>query len=112
MSTNELGQPVGDPVQDWVARDLPSADVLVGRYCTLQRLDPERHAEDLFSADRNDQHGESWTYLPYGPFTEFARYRQWVEQVAAGGNPRFYAVVDTIRQRGRGASGGPSESSA
>lgn len=95
MSTNELGQPVGDPVQDWAARDRPSADVLVGRYCTLQRLDPERHAEDLFSADRHDQHGESWTYLPYGPFTEFAHYRQWVEQVAAGGDPRFYAVVDT-----------------
>lgn len=66
MNTNELGQPVGDPVQDWVARDRPSADVLVGRYCTLQRLDPERHAEDLFSADRHDQHRESWTYLPYG----------------------------------------------
>ena len=46
MEINELGQPVGDPVQGWVVRERPSADVLVGRYCTLQRLDPLRHAED------------------------------------------------------------------
>ena len=105
MDTNELGQPVGDPVQGWVARDRPSADVLAGRYCTLQRLDPVRHAEDLFSADRHDHHGESWTYLPYGPFTDFASYRQWVEHVAAGADPRFYAVIDTDAAAGTSGIG-------
>lgn len=105
METNELGQPVGDPVHGWVARDRPNAEVLAGRYCTLQRLDPVRHADDLFSADRHDRSGQSWTYLPYGPFADVASYRQWVEQVAAGADPRFYAVVDTDPAAGTGSLG-------
>ena len=95
MRTNELGQPIGDPVLAWVARDRPVAEVLVGRYCRVERLDPARHAEDLLAADRHDRRGESWTYLPYGPFPDFASYRQWLEQAAAGDDPRFYTVVDT-----------------
>ena len=105
METNELGQPVGDPVLGWVARERPTADVLMGRYCTLERLDPVRHAEDLFAADRHDRRGESWTYLPYGPFADFASYRPWVAHVAAGVDPRFYAVVDTDSAAGTSGIG-------
>jgi RimJ/RimL family protein N-acetyltransferase len=105
METNELGQPVGDLVQGWAVRGRPSADVLVGRYCTVERLDPVRHAEDLFAADRHDRRGESWTYLPYGPFADFASYRSWVARVAAGVDPRFYAVVDTDSAAGTSGIG-------
>lgn len=105
METNELGQPVGDPVQDWAVRDQPRVEVLEGRYCTVERLDALRHAEDLFSADRQDRRGESWTYLPYGPFADFASYRRWVERVAADVDPRFYAVVDTDAAAGTSGVG-------
>ena len=94
MTINELGQPVGDPVLAWATRDRPGAEVLQGRYCILERLDPVRHAEDLFASDQHDRRGESWTYLPYGPFPDFASYRQWLERVAAGDDPRFYGIVD------------------
>jgi len=48
--------------------------VFEGRYCRLERLDVRRHAQELFEADRHDSRGESWTYLPYGPFVDLADY--------------------------------------
>lgn len=94
VTVNELGQPVGEVVAGWSARPLPTAPVLEGAACRLERLSPERHAEALLAADRADVRGESWTYLPYGPFPALEPYRRWVEEAAAGSDPRFYAIVD------------------
>jgi RimJ/RimL family protein N-acetyltransferase len=95
MAVNALGQPIGEPVPDWTARLRPTTRALSGRYCRLERLDPDRHGEELFRADRLDATGESWTYLPYGPFGDLASYRAWLEQVAAAEDPYFLAVIDT-----------------
>jgi RimJ/RimL family protein N-acetyltransferase len=95
MDVNELGQPVGRPLPGWTPRAAPDAAVLTGAYCRLERLDPERHAAELYDADRLDTRGESWTYLPYGPFASLDGYRKWAEDACAGADPRFYAVVTT-----------------
>ena len=95
METNELGQPVGDEVRAWCSRPRPTAPVLEGRYCRLERLRPERHADELFVADHHDESGASWTYLPYGPFSQLEDYRRWVEQVGAADDPLFFAVIGT-----------------
>lgn len=95
MPVNDHGQPVGDPVPGWTPRPEPTAPVLTGRYCRLERLDPGRHAEELYDADRRDADGQSWTYLPYGPFADLAAYRRWVEDVHAGTDPLFYAIAGT-----------------
>ncbi len=95
MEINGLGQPVGDAVPGWTARPSPSVSVLPGDYCRLERLDPDRHARDLFAADGRDVRGETWTYLPYGPFTDFTAYRAWIDEVCSGEDPCFYAIVDT-----------------
>ncbi|HET8601968.1 MAG TPA: GNAT family protein [Segeticoccus sp.] len=95
MEVNELGQPVGPHVTGWSPRRAPSAPVLSGDYVRLERLDPARHGEDLFAADRADARGESWTYLPYGPFGDRTAYRRWLEGVAGRADPCFYAIIDT-----------------
>lgn len=92
---NDLGQPVGEPLPGWTPPPAPTADVLEGEWCRLERLDPDRHADDLFAADRADTDGASWTYLPYGPFATIGDYRAWLDPVAAAEDPRFYAVLDT-----------------
>lgn len=93
--TNELGQPVGRLVEGWQGRPRPSLGVLPGRYCRLEVLDPDRHAAQLFAADRADTGGASWTYLSYGPFTDQAAFRAWVDEMAGRPDPFFYAIIDT-----------------
>lgn len=66
---------------------------MAGRHCTVEPLDPARHAGGLYAADALDTEGRSWTYLPYGPFATLDAYRQWVEEVAAGDDPLFFAIV-------------------
>jgi RimJ/RimL family protein N-acetyltransferase len=72
---------------------------MAGRSCRLEPLDATRHAAGLFAADALDTTGESWTYLPYGPFADVESYTAWVTQVAAGDDPMFFAVVDAATAR-------------
>lgn len=91
---NHLSQPIGFPVPGWKPPRLPELATLEGRYCRLERLDPERHAAGLFGANSIDAEGRNWTYLPYGPFDSLDDYRAWMSKTCLGGDPLFYAVVD------------------
>lgn len=94
VDINAAGQPVGVPVPGWTNPARPAGSLLVGRYCRLEHLDPERHADQLFAANRHDTTGESWTYLPYGPFADVTTYRRWAEQAGNEDDPLFYAVIE------------------
>jgi RimJ/RimL family protein N-acetyltransferase len=96
---NHLGQPVGFVVPDWKPAQAPTAEPLEGRYCRVERLDPDRHAESLFHANALDREGRMWTYLSYGPFDRLESYREWAEQHARSQDPLFHAIVD--RDSGR-----------
>ena len=91
---NHLGQPVGFVVSDWKPAQPPTREPLEGRYCRVERLNPERHAESLFNANALDREGRMWTYLSYGPFDRLDSYREWAEQHARSEDPLFYAIVD------------------
>ena len=65
-----------------------------GRFCRLERLDPARHAQDLFAANKLDASGQNWTYLFVGPFADFGTYRTWLEQVAKADDPLFHTIID------------------
>ena len=91
---NALGQPVGLRVEGWSAPRKPSREPMTGRYCRLEALDPERHAEALHAANRLDAEGRNWTYLAYGPFADLAEYRAWLVKQAASDDPLFYAIVE------------------
>lgn len=88
-----MGQPVGQLLPGWTPRQLPTASVLNGRYCRLEQLSPSRHSEQLFTADRHDVDGSSWTYLPYGPFADLPSYRAWVEEITNADDLFFYAII-------------------
>jgi RimJ/RimL family protein N-acetyltransferase len=90
---NELGQPIGYPVEGFVAPPVPSPAVLVGRWTRLEALAVDRHAAGLFEANRRDHEGRMWTYMGYGPFAEFGAYRDWVRSVEGSTDPRFFAIV-------------------
>jgi RimJ/RimL family protein N-acetyltransferase len=92
---NHLGQPVGLPVPGWSPRPKPPRTPMAGRFCTVEPLDPERHAADLFAANAEDREGRNWTYYPYGPFAALGDYRAWVENACADPNRLFHAIRDT-----------------
>ena len=90
---NELGQPVGAPVPGWTLRPPPPRTAIAGRFCTVEPLDPERHAAQLFAAFAEDD-GRMCTYLPRGPFASAAEYREWAEGAARLDDPLTHAIVD------------------
>jgi RimJ/RimL family protein N-acetyltransferase len=90
---NEFGQPVGTPVPGWTPRPQPPRTAMTGRFCTVEPLDPERHAAQLFAAFAEDD-GRMWTYLPRGPFASADDYRQWAESAARLDDPLTHAIID------------------
>lgn len=103
MTTHdEFGQPVGDAMPAWTPVPRPDADSLTGRHCTLERLDPTRHADDLYAAYAAAPDGRDWTYLPTGPFPTRQSYRDWAQDAARRTDPRHYAVVDNTTGRALG----------
>lgn len=81
-----------EKLEGWTPPPSPDWTEMAGRYVRLERMDPERHSADLFAANRADD--AIWDYLPYGPFAEETAYRLWAAEMAAKGDPRFYALVD------------------
>jgi RimJ/RimL family protein N-acetyltransferase len=99
---NELGQPVGVPLEGWTPRARPPGTAMEGRYCRIEPLDPLRHAADLYDANCQDREGRIWTYLPYGPFENLDDYRGWLTRACLGQDPLFHAIVDSSNGRAVG----------
>jgi len=93
---NHLNQPIGIVVPNWKPASPPGHNPLAGKYCRVERLDPTRHAAELFEANAVDQTGANWTYLPYGPFANLEDYKVWMNRDCRGADPLFYAIVDQI----------------
>lgn len=91
---NTFGQPIGQLLPDWAPPPRPPRDLLSGRFCRLEPLDPARHAADLHAANSADAEGRMWTYMAYGPFATLAAYRDWMERSCSGNDPLFYAIID------------------
>ncbi len=45
-----------------------------------------------------------WTYLPYGPFADFAAYRGWIEAKWLGNDPLLFALVDAASHQAVGVA--------
>lgn len=101
---NDLGQPIGFALDGWKPPPRPPSDPMVGRYCRVEPLDPDRHVADLYDANSIDTEGRIWTYLPYGPFETFEDYLDWINADCRGSDPLFHAVVDNTRDQAVGVA--------
>src|SRR5258708_39133652 len=91
---NDLGQPIGFPVNQWKAPTRPPHEPMSSRYCRVEPINIERHASELFEANRADAENRLWTYLAYGPFAALADYRSWMARTCLGDDPLFHAILD------------------
>lgn len=100
-STDNPGLPLGEIVANWTPPPRPHRRALAGRYCVVEPLSVEKHAADLFAANRRDRENRIWLYLPYGPFDTLHAYRQWLADQCLGDDPLFFGIID--RQSGKAA---------
>jgi hypothetical protein len=91
---NDPGQPIGAALDAWTQPQRPPREPVAGAFCRLEPLDVERHAADLFNANRVDPSARMWTYLAYGPFDTLEAYRAWARQMSQSEDPLFFAVVE------------------
>lgn len=91
---NALGQPIGWRVDGWTPPPKPPLEPMTGRTCRVEPLNVDAHAADLHAANRRDNDGRNWTYLPYGPFDTLDAYSVWMTGAVAGLDPQFHAVID------------------
>lgn len=90
---NHLGQPIGEDVK-WKPALFPPREDMPGRFCTLEPIDVNRHATDLFEAFAADKTGGIWTYLFAEPFDSEIAFREWMTNTCLGNDPQFHAIID------------------
>lgn len=90
---SEPGPSVGAAVPDWRGATPPSREPMQGRYCRLEPLDAPTHARQLWNAFALDERGDGWTFLPYGPFADFASFAAWLDASARRDDTLFFAIV-------------------
>ncbi len=90
----------GFSVGNWQPPRAPDIDQLDGQWVTVEKLSADRHVEDLFAANAIDD--QIWDYLPYGPFSDLATYRQWLDSVTSKPDPYFFAIRPKSSGRAEG----------
>ncbi|UYZ84688.1 GNAT family N-acetyltransferase [Entomomonas sp. E2T0] len=99
---NEYGQPIGIEVIDWTPREFPSTPLLVGKYCQLEQLNVEKHANDLFAAYQTATDGRDWTYLPAEPPQNYTTFCDYLTKLVTTSNQYHYAIIDIKTNRALG----------
>lgn len=75
---------------------IPSRGRHEGIAASLEAVDPERHAAELFASSHGVSGGdELWRYMAYGPWPGVDAFRGWLRDCAAAHDPIFYAIRDS-----------------
>lgn len=105
MQLNEFSQPVGQEISNWQPRERPAVKSLLGKFCNLEPIDINKHATHLYRNLLAGNSGESWTYLPYGPFDDVEAFNQWLKHTMLDKDTLLYAVIDTQSNEPVGIAG-------
>lgn len=91
---NQFGQILGNLIENWIPCQKPTPAIIQGKYCLLEPIEIDKHAVKLFDVLAIDNQGESWTYLPYGPFDTFNEFKNWLIKTMSDNNVLLYAVLN------------------
>jgi RimJ/RimL family protein N-acetyltransferase len=92
----------GRDLSAWSGCARPAADVLEGRWCRLEKLDPARHGDSLYESAVAPGAEGRFRYLFEAAPADRAAFDAWLLRAAAGVDPLFYAVVDASSGRAEG----------
>lgn len=95
---NEFNQPVGKLIENWMPVKRPDLKLLKGNYCFIEPINVMKHAKQLFENFSYDNRGESWTYLPYGPFESIEVFCDWINETQAMFDTELYAILNQYNE--------------
>ena len=95
---NEFSQIVGRSIANWHKREKPTIASMQGQYCMLAAIDIDRHTDKLYANISLNNPGDSWTYLPYGPFASVEEFRSWLRATSLQEDVKMYAILDKNNQ--------------
>ncbi|HRD77351.1 MAG TPA: GNAT family protein [Hyphomicrobiaceae bacterium] len=90
----ETGLPIGPRVTPGGPARRPERVVLDGRYCRLEPLEADRHADELFLASTPPDAVARFQYLPVAAPATRADFDAWVASSATAVDRLYFAVVD------------------
>ena len=82
---------LGPKVKFKIAK-LPSKKKLIGDYTILEPLNLKKHSKELYLNYLKDKKNIIWTYLPYGPFQTYNKFKYWLKTSCLNSDPFFYAI--------------------
>jgi RimJ/RimL family protein N-acetyltransferase len=91
---NQFGQFLGDRIDNWTACQRPKKRILQGQYGILEPMNIAKHSCMLYDALTFDNQGESWTYLPYGPFATLKEFQGWLVTLIKNKDTLLYAIIN------------------
>ena len=94
MRYNDYQQPIGDALPGYHAGEAPNVDCLQGRYCRLEKLDAERHGDDLYEVYGPSAPVQSFTYLSLNPVADRAELETLLKRMGESTDPYYLTVID------------------
>lgn len=91
---NKFNQVLGQSLENWKPAKVPERKMLKGQYCSLEPIDLSKHADKLLANLSFENAGESWTYLPYGPFDNNEEFRTWISEINSDKDTELYAILN------------------
>ena len=80
-------------------RARPPRQVIEGRYCRLDPLDPIRHGDDLFETSMAEGAEQRFRYLTDASPSDRATFDAWIAQESTSQDPLYWAVIDRATGR-------------
>ncbi|XUD05058.1 hypothetical protein IGJ34_003072 [Enterococcus sp. AZ177] len=99
---NSYNQPVGYPITDWSTREYPTKSILEGTYCRLEKVDPEKHLEDLYQVYGPQSKPKNWTYIPLEGFENKIEFSAYLTSMSHSKDPFHYAIIDNVNGKALG----------
>jgi RimJ/RimL family protein N-acetyltransferase/ribosomal protein S18 acetylase RimI-like enzyme len=84
----------------WKAPPFPPAEVLDGRYCRLEPIDPVRHLDDIWAANQGQYH--IWEWMPAHPPKDRESYGELLAMMAGKPGIVPFAVIDKADGKAKG----------
>lgn len=92
-------------LKNWTPRAHPSKPIIRGNFCSLEILDINKHARQLYEHLSFAKEEDFWANLPYGPFDSYKEFVDWLKIVLKDKTCLMYAILDIQTHQPMGYAG-------